>query len=217
MKRSLLISLLMIFFQPCFSQDLSVLEDPRPGWDAYQVVTDYIEARADQIVLSSIIEVNGIVHPRDDTYGYIRYVNGKGVDKKCPFQYLHGIIRVSEKDFDEIIKLPDTTLVEVAICLMTPVYGNWGSTWDMVMVKGTTDVRHLTPTRSRMSPGFHFKITSLGKKHFKIRLCSWGDQISYYSVGQRQMSNFQKRRLDRKEKKIYKISVWPNIWGRKLW
>lgn len=219
MKRIFLILLpFLVFSQSCIAQDLSILDHPRynASNNAYQVVTNYIDKQPDLITLNSIIEVNGIVHPRD-TYGYIKYVNVGGVDKKCLFQHLGGIMVVSKKDFDEILKLPDSTQVEIAICLQSPVCGDWGSTWDLVMVKGTFDAMRLSSTRSRMTPCLHFLITAIGKEYFKIQLHSWGRQASYYSTSQCQLSTRQKKRLDRKELKIYKISVWPNIWGRKLW
>lgn len=218
MKRIILILLpFLVFSHFCIAQDLSELNDQRyeASFDAYQVVINYIDKQPDQITLNSIIEVNGMIHPREDTYGYIKYVNDEGVDKKCLFLHLGGIMVVSKKDFDEILKLPDSTQVEVSICLQSSIYGDWGGTWDLVMVKGTFDVRHLSPIRSRISPCFHFVITSIGKKYFKIQLQSWGRQDSYYSTIKCRLSSRQKKRLDRKEEKIYKISAWP--WGRKLW
>lgn len=218
MKRIFLMLLpFWVFSHSCIAQDLSILDHPRhnASFQAYQAVTNYIDKQSDQITLSYIIEVNSIVHP-GDTYGYIGYVNEEGNEKKYLFQYLEGIIRVSEKDFNEILKLPDTSLVEVAICLKSPVYKRSCSYWDLVMVKGTFDVRHLTPTRNRLSPCFHFIITAIGKKHFKIRLDSWGRQSSYYSVNQCQLSHTKQKRLDRKEKRIYKLTP-SHFFGRKLW
>lgn len=220
MKRiSLILLPFLVFSQSCIAQDLSILDHPTHDASntAHDLVSNYIDKQPDQITLNSIIEVNGIVTPSKNTYGYIRYVNDEGVDKKCLFEHLGGIMIVSKKDFDEILKLPDSTQVEVAICLQSPVCEDWCSYWDMVMVKGTFDARRLSPTRNRLSPCFHFLITAIGKENFKIQLHSWGRQSSYYSTSQCQLSSRQKKRLDRKEKKIYKISDWPNIWGRKLW
>lgn len=218
MKRIFLILLpFLVFSHSCIAQDLSILNHPRYNASnkAYQAVSNYIDKQPDLITLNSIIEVNGIVHPREDTYGYVRYVNDEGVDNKCLFLHYGGIMVVSKNDFDKILKLPDSTQVEVAICLQSPIDEGSCSYWDLVMIKGTFDARLLSSTKSRMTPCLHFMITAIGKEYFKIQLHSWGRQSSYYSTSQCLLSLRQKKRLDKKENKIYKISVWP--WGRKLW
>lgn len=199
--------LTVIFFQFLwqlgFGQDVSKPSELKVGNQTYQAILDYLNNRTDCIALNSIIEVNGIVHPRD-TYGYVSYINTGGEDKKCVFHHLGGVIIVSKKDFDELLKLPDTTQVDIAICLQSPVWGDWGCYWDQVMVKGSFDAGQLLTTHDMLSPCFHFIITSIGKKFFKIQFSSWKTQTCYYSANSFPMTAKQRKRLDRKEKNIYK-------------
>ena len=204
MKR---IILTVVFFhllcQSCFAQDVPKTSEMRAGNDTYQAIIDYLKKKTDCIALNSIIEVNGIVHPRD-TYGYISYITNGGEEKICLFEHIYGIIVVSKKDFDEILKLPDTTHVEIAIGLQSPIRGDWGSSWDQVWVKGTFGAGQLTPTLTMFSPCFHFIITSIGKKYFKIQFNSNETQTCYYSVDSHPLTAQQRKRLDRKERRIYK-------------
>ena len=185
------------------------------GHIAYQAIIDYLNNRTDCIALNSIIEVNGIVHPRP-TYGYFSYTNIEGENKECVFEHLGGIIVVSKKDFDEILKLPYTAKVEIAICLQSPVWGDWGVYWDQVMVKGSFDAGQLSLTRSKFSPCFHFMITAIGDEFFKIRFDSWEKQSCYYSANSHPLTTRRQKRLDRKERRIYKIAN-PMGFERKIW
>lgn len=218
MERALLILLLFrIFYQSCLAQETSktVRQTSETDVSFYTAIIEHLENQADPIALNSIIEVNGIVHPRD-TYGYFCYSNPRGINKKCLFQHLGGSIIVSKKDYDEILLLPDSSKVEVAICLQSPIYGDWGCYWDKVIVKGSFDVGQLSTTRNKFSPCFHFIITSLGKDFFKIQFNSWKVQTCYYSVDSCQMTAKQRRRLDRKEQNIYKRANLLDF-DRKLW
>ena len=218
MKRFFLILLpFLIFSHSCIAQDLSILEHHRYNASnaAYHAVINYIEKQPDQIALNSIIEVNGIVHPRD-TYGYFRYINDGGEDTKCLFQHLGGIMVVSKKDFDEMLKLPDTTQVEIAICLQSPDYGDWGGCYDQVMVKGSFNVGQLSPTYTTFSPCFHFIITTIGQEIFKIQFISWKIQTCYYSSDSCPLTTKQRKRLDKKEQKIYKRANQLDF-ERELW
>lgn len=190
-----------LFYPSCFAQDVSKTSETDVGY--YTAIIEYLNNQTDLIALNSIIEVNGIVHPRD-TYGYISYINIGRENKKCVFQHLGGIIIVSKKDFDELLKLSDTAQVVIAICLQSPVNGDWGGYWDRVMVKGSFDAGQLLTTHNMLSPCFHFIITSIGKAFFKIQFSSWKTQTCYYSANSCPLTAKQRKRLDRKEQNIYK-------------
>ena len=204
-----------LFYQSCFAQDVSKTSEMKVGYSTYAAILEYLNNRTDCIALNSIIEVNGIVHPRD-TYGYISYINKEGEDKRCLFHHLGGIIIVSKKDFDELLKLPDTTQVEIAICLQSPVNGDWGGYYDQVMVKGSFDVGQISPTHTRFSPCFHFIITTIGKEIFKIQFKSWKTQTYYYSADSCPLTAKQRKRLDKKERNIYKRANLLDF-ERKIW
>ena len=227
MKRMIIIlSLFQFLNYSCLAQDITKINRHKSeaGVSYYQTSIDYLECQTDIIAINAIIEVNGIVHPRD-TYGYIKYINSEGIEKRCIFQYLGGAIIVSEKDFDAILKLPDTSQVEIAICLQSPINGDWGGYWEMVMVKGLFDVNQLSITRNKfmkspcshfISPCFHFIITSIGKELFKIQFESWKVQTYYYSVDSCLVTSRQRKRLDRKERNIYRRANMLDF-ERKIW
>lgn len=181
----------------------------------YPDVIAYVERQTDIIALNSVIEVNGIPHPRD-TYGYIDYRNTEGAYKRCFFLHLKGIIAISKKEYEEIVKLPDSAKVEIAICLQSPVNGDWGGSWDKVIVKGIFDASQLVTSRNMLSPCFHFVITSIGKELFKIQFHSWAVQTYYYSTNSTLMTRRQRKWLDRKEHKMYKESYRLHF-ERELW
>ncbi|MBQ3946850.1 MAG: hypothetical protein II670_14785 [Alphaproteobacteria bacterium] len=216
MKR-IFFTVIVIHFlcQSCFAQDVSKTSEMKVGYQTHQDILNYLKDWNACIALNSIVEVNGIVLPRD-TYGYISYINNGGENKKCVFLHLGGVIVVLKKDFEELLKLPDTTHVEIAICLQSPVEGWWGGYWDQVMVRGSFDAGRLAPTRSMYSPCFHFIITSIGKKYFKIQFDSWGVQTCYYSADSHPLTAQQRKRLDRKEKRIYKRAKLMHFY-RDLW
>lgn len=209
--------LILLLYQTVSAQDIVRIGDKSElGSDYYQAVTDYMEHQTDRIALNSIIEVNGIVHPRD-TYGYIEYTNTEGLNKRCHWVHLGGVICVSKKDYEDILELPDTSNVCIAICLQSPAVGDWGGSWDMVMVKGIFEVSQLITTHSNMiSPCFHFIITSIGTNLFKIQFSSWKVQTYYYTTGSTPMTLSQRKQLDRKELKIYKYANMLHF-ERKLW
>ena len=188
--------LLQLFSQFCFAQNI-IKKDA----EDYQSVLSYIEGQTDVISLNSIIEVNGKVHSRD-TYGYIDYLNTDGLNKRCYFLHLGGVIAISKREYDEIVNLPDSSKVEITICLQSPVVGKWGSYWETAMIKGTFEAR-LNTTHHWLTPCFHFIVTSIGKELFKIQFDGWGVQTCYYSVDLTPMTSRQRKRLDSKECKIY--------------
>ena len=211
-----LLGVFLLMFHTCIAQGVSK-RDERIDIDiCYPAdVCNYMLKKRDLIVLNSIIEVNGIVHPRD-TYGYIDYIDTEGVYKRSVFEQLGGIIVISKKEYNEIIELPDTSEVCIAICLQSPVYGSWGSYWDKVMVKGYFTVYQLNTTRNKLTPCFHFVITSIGKKIFKIQFESWEVQTCYYREDGIPVSKIQRKWLDCKEHRMYKLSHRLHF-ERKLW
>lgn len=216
MKRFFLsVIFFQFFYQTCIAQDLSKISETKVGNSTFAAILSYLNDQTDCIALNSIIEVNGIVHPRD-TYGYISYINIGGEDKKCLFHHMWGMMIVSKKDFDELLKLPDSTQVEIAICLQSPVNGDWGGYYEQVMVKGSFDAGQLSPTRTMFSPCFHFIITSIGKKIFKIQFNSWKTQTCYYSADSHPLTAKQRKRIDRKERNIYKRANLLDF-ERKIW
>ena len=208
---------LMLIFPSCWSQNYPKDNESRDeaSFEYYQMVMNYLSRKLDLVPLNSIIEVNGIVHPKD-TYGYIKYMNALGIETKCLFQHLGGVMIVSKKDFDEVLRLPDSTQDEIAICLQSPINKEWGGAWDLVLVKGSFNVSQLFTTRDMLSPCFRFIIISIGKKHFKIEFQSWGVQTSYYSVEPYRLTIPQMRKLDRKEQRIYKRAHLKH-YERELW
>ncbi len=216
MKRIILsVVFFQLLYQCCFAQEVSIKSET--GNSYFQYILDYLAPlnRTDLYALNSIIEFNGIVHPRD-TYGYISYINTEGDEKKCVFLHMGGIIVVSKKDFDEILKLSNNAKVEIAICLQSPVNGDWGGYWDKVMVKGSFDAGQLFTTRRMLSPCFHFIITTIGKKYFKFQFNSWETQTCYYSANSCPLTAKQRKRLDRKEHNIYKRANLLDF-GREIW
>lgn len=219
MKREFLF---FCFFQllchSCFAQSTLRIDEHLSETDIsyYTTVSEYVEKQTDLIALNSIIEVNGIVHSRH-TYGYINYTNIDGINKRCYFLHWGGIINISKMDYDEILMLSDSSKVEIAICLQSPIIGKWGSCWDRVVVKGFFDVSQLITTRSTLlSPCFHFVITSIGVELFKIQFSSWKVQTCYYSIDSSQLTSRQRRRLDRKEQKIYDRAFLLDF-NREMW
>ena len=218
MKRICCVLFLMqMLHLSCFAQEIITKgEKSETGWDYYQTVSDYIQHQDDVITLNSIIEVNGIVLPRD-TYGFIDYINTNGVKKRCPFKHMRGVIRISQKDYEDILKLDYSTKICIAICLLSPVNWKGGGSWDMVMVKGYIEVGQLKTTRSTtLSPCLHFIITSIGTNVFKIQFESWGVQTSYYSTNSSKVTSLQRKRLDWKERRIYKRAKYMDF-GREIW
>ncbi len=211
------IFLLQLLLLSSYAQEVSRIGDKSEvNFDYYQMITDYLNHQKECVVLNSVIEVNGIFHSKD-TYGYIDYVNLDGVHKRCLFEQLGGVIRLSKKDYEDILKMPDSSKVCIAICLQSPVVGSWGGSWDMVIVKGFFDVSQLITTRSSLlSPCFHFIITSVDSKLFKIQLCSWKVQAYYYSTESAQITSRQRKKLDLKERRIYKRANLLDF-KRELW
>ncbi|MCQ2211758.1 MAG: hypothetical protein MJZ34_15860 [Paludibacteraceae bacterium] len=208
--------LLIMFLIACHGCGYSqVSSKPKDTTYYYPDIVSYFEHLPDLISLSSIIEVNGVVHPRD-TYGYIDFVNNEGFDKRYFFWYLNGIICISKKEYDEISTLPDSSHVIISLCLQSPVNGDWGGYWEQVVVKGSFESRMLKKTVDMSTPCFHFIIISLGKELFKIDLDSWGTQACYYTVNATQIKDWQKKRLDRKECRLYKWAKYLNF-ERPIW
>lgn len=215
-SRRCLLLLFQLLCNICLAQNDSetFMREFKSGY-YYPDVIEFVERQTDIVTLNSVIEVNGMLHPRD-TYGYIDYCNSEGAPKRCFFLHFNGIITISRKEYDEILKLSDTSQVEIAICLQSPEWGDWGECWDKVLVKGSFDVSQLATTRNMMSPCLHFIITSIGKKVFKIQFYSWKVQTCYYSVDSYPLTSKQRRRLDRKERKIYERANLLSF-ERKIW
>lgn len=208
-----LFSLLLCNF--CLAQDyLDSIDNTRLGYRTYFYCSNYIERQSDLIALNSIIEVNGIIHPRD-TYGYIEYFNNEGVKKRVIFEHYYGVIRISKKGYDEILHLNDSAKVEIAIILQSPIKDDWGGYWDQVLVKGIFEAIQFW-TSNNVSPCLYFRITSIGKKLFKIRFESQGFQTFYDSIESHKVTPRQQRRLDRKERRIYKNAKKLDF-DRKIW
>ena len=219
MKRFyLILFLLFISYHSCIAQGIieTVGHLKETDINYYTIVSEYVKGQTDLITLNSIIEVNGIVHT-SNTYGYIDYFNAEGKGNRCYFLHWGGIINIPKRDYDEIVKLPDSSKIVIAICLQSPVRGEWGMYWDRVLVKGRFDASQLVTTRSTMlSPCFHFIITSYGKELFKIQFYSWKVQTDYYSTNSNSIASRLYRRLDRKELRIYNRA--KNLhFERELW
>lgn len=209
MKRYTFLTVLLLC-NLTFSQNVSEI-DVRD----YQSILTIVESQNDNISLNSVIEVNGIPH-LIDTYGYIDYLTAENHKERCFFLHFGGIIVISESKYDKLLKIPDSSKVEIAICLQSPVVSEWGGYRDKVIIKGYFNSSQLVTTRSKLTPCFHFIITSLGKELFKIRFESWEIQTCYYSISSRTMTSRQRKRLDRKECRLYK-RVHRLDFDRELW
>lgn len=181
------------------------------------------------------LRVNGILQP-DTTYGKMQYVNTNGAKCLVWFSYYGGAIEINRNGFEDITKLPDTASILFTIYARSPrinencdIIG-----WDSIeinaivkscsifnknyhcgIIKVGSDI--YTYKGNALDSNSYINImvttTNINKKTFfyKVTIDGWGYPVEQYQSNKR-ISNNMRKKIDRKEKRIYGNHFCPTLW-----